>query len=148
VWSFDLWEMWPLLLVVVGLTMIWGAVGRRGGPSPPGVTSDSWIQAAVLFGGSSRGSNSQEFRGGEATVMLGSCEINLRHAAPAEREAVLDVFVFWSSVNIRVPEDWTVTARASALLGAVADKTRRPTTSTKRLVVKGLAIMGGVEITN
>jgi hypothetical protein len=80
---------------------------------------------------------------------MGGCEIDLRNASIESGDAIIDVFAFWGGVEIRVPMDWTVIVDATPLLGGFDDKTRPPETpSKKRLVLKGYAIMGGVEISN
>ena len=126
-----------------------GASGATAGAAS-GVTLDagSWIKAAAILGSSSRGSNSRDFRGGDATAVLGGCELNLRQATIAGNEAVIDVFAFWGGIDIRVPEDWSVVVHATPLLGGVSDQTRRPAVPGKQLVVKGLVVMGGVDIQN
>jgi hypothetical protein len=63
-------------------------------------------------------------------------------------EAVLDVFVFWGGIEVKVPEDWEVVSRGLAILAGFVDNTRHPPSAQKRLVVTGMAIMGGVEVKN
>ena len=54
-----------------------------------------------------------------------------------------------ATIEIRVPEDWTVVSRVVPLMGGVDDKTRPPQSATAhRLVLRGFAIMGGIEIKN
>jgi hypothetical protein len=48
-----------------------------------------------------------------------------------------------------VPEDWTVVSHLVPIMGGVEDKTRPPQTATShRLTLRGMALMGGVEIKN
>ena len=95
-----------------------------------------------------RGNNSRAFKGGDLTAVLGGCEIDLRHAA-IEEEAVIDVFAICGGIEIRVPESWTVIGRVTPILGGFEDKTRPPhEVSTQRLVIRGIVIMGGVEVKN
>ena len=99
--------------------------------------------------GFKRTSNTQNFKGGELTAIMGGCEIDLRQASIKDGEAVIDVFAFWGGIELKVPLDWSVVIEATPLLGGFDDKTRPPQGgSAKRLVVKGYAIMGGFEITN
>jgi len=91
---------------------------------------------------------SQEFRGGTVVAVMGGCAIDLRNATIAGEEAVVDVTAFWGGLEIRVPDDWYVESRGVALLGGFGDKTQGPLQGGKRLVVTGMAIMGGVEIKN
>jgi len=80
--------------------------------------------------------------------VLGGCELDLRHAA-IDGEAVIDVFAMWGGIEIKVPENWSVSGRVTPILGGYEDKTRRvPDGTNQRLLVRGLVIMGGVEIKN
>jgi predicted membrane protein len=80
---------------------------------------------------------------------MGGCEIDLRQAAMQADEVVINTFSFWGGIEIRVPEDWNVSTEILPLMGGCEDHTEthgdRPH---KHLVVKGMAIMGGVEVRN
>jgi predicted membrane protein len=154
---FDFWELWPLGLVLIGVSLVWGSISRRGGDrggsgGSPGAaqspTGGSWVQASAVLGGTTRGTNSQEFQGGEATAVLGSCEIDLRQASIGSSEAVLDIFAVLGSIQVRIPADWSVVLRGTPVLGSFEDKTRQPANPTKRLIVKGQAVLGSVEVEN
>ena len=49
---------------------------------------------------------------------------------------------------LRVPENWAVSMQVSAFMGGHSLKARERGQVTKTLVVKGVAIMGGVEVRN
>jgi predicted membrane protein len=143
----NFWDMWPLLLVLFGASMVWQ--GLRGGRRPA-IASDAndTVSALAVLSGVNRGNNSRAFKGGDLTAVMGGCEIDLREAT-IEGEAVLDVFAMWGGIEIRVPESWTVVGRVTPLLGGFDDKTRPPQpVSTQRLVIRGVVIMGGVEVKN
>jgi hypothetical protein len=62
---------------------------------------------------------------------------------------VIDVFAMWGGIDIRIPEDWTLINRVTAVMGAVEDTTRPPQATTQhRLTLRGFVMMGGVEIKN
>jgi hypothetical protein len=80
---------------------------------------------------------------------MGGCEIDLRHASmPEGRAVVLDTFAFWGGIEIKVPEDWEVISQGNAVLGGFVNNARSRPGAQRRLVVTGLAIMGGVEVKN
>lgn len=116
---------------------------------PAGLDTDRYIRAAALLGGVKRRNASRDFRGGDATAVMGGCELDLREAKIASGEAVLDVFAFWGGIDIKVPPDWQVALRGVPILGAIEDETTA-TGVPKRatLVIKGVAIMGGVGVKN
>ena len=145
----SLWSLWPVLLIVAGGSMIWRGVY---GPGCQGRVADtdghSTISAMAVLGGVNRGNNSRTFRGGDLTAVMGGCQIDLRNAA-IEGDAVIDVFAMWGGIEIRVPEEWSVSGQVTPILGGYEDKTRPPRdATTQRLIVRGMVIMGGVEIKN
>ena len=80
---------------------------------------------------------------------MGGCEIDLRKASIAPgTEAVIDVFAMWGGIEVKVPPDWTVITRAIPIMGGVEDKTHAPETADKRLVIRGLLLMGGAGVKN
>lgn len=143
-------EFFPMILVFFGAYLVWrGFGGRRPGSVADGHSSFTGL---AIMGGVARRSNSQTFQGADLTAFMGGCEIDLRQASIAPgTEAVIDVFAFWGGIEIRVPEDWTVVTRAIPLMGGVEDKTgtpQPPPAVDKRLIIRGIVIMGGVVIKN
>jgi predicted membrane protein len=79
---------------------------------------------------------------------MGGCEIDLSKASIEEGEAVINTFALWGGIEITVPADWTVETRGTAILGGFDDTSRRPDDDGKKLIVTGIALMGGVEVKN
>lgn len=146
---FSFWDYWPLILVVIGARIAWrGLVGERREAVAEGAST---VNAVAVLGGVSRTSNSPDFRGGDLIAFMGGAEADLRQARIASGPAVIDAFAFWGGVEIKVPEDWTVILKGLPLLGGYEDNTTPPTAGgepRQELVVKGFAIMGGVEVKN
>src|SRR5262245_3687469 len=147
--SVHLWMLWPLALIVVGGWLVVAAV-RGPASRDRGVEKNaSTIEAFALWSGSTRKVVSEDFRGGEVTAIMGGHEIDLRPAKTASGPAVLDLFIWWGGVEIKVPTDWKVTNEALVIMGGVVDKTRAPEGEVRgHLVLKGPIIMGGVEVKN
>jgi predicted membrane protein len=148
---FNIWDLWPLILVALGASLIWRP--SRHGYAFPGMSavgdSSSTINAFALMGGFKRSNDSQDFRGGEATAIMGGCELDLRKASIQEGEAVIYLVAIMGGIEIWVPENWVVEMRGVPVLGGFEDKTHpSPSDSNKRLVIKGYSVMGGVEIKN
>ncbi len=151
----DVSQLFPLFLLFIGGYMVWR--GFFGGPRGGGTASDglSRFSALAVMGGCVRRSSSQAFEGADLTALMGGCDIDLREASIAPNtEAVIDVFAFWGGIDLKVPDDWAVINRVVPLMGGVDDKTRTPiagasqSAAAKRLVVRGIVIMGGVNIRN
>jgi predicted membrane protein len=167
---------WPVILILIGASMLWRAMdGQRPPEIPPppppgqpiadgfasgaaepaatplagGYDPDSTLNAVAVLGGVERKSVARDFRFGSMTAIMGGCVVDLRQASIASGQAVIDAFALWGGVEIRVPHDWLVVSKGIPLLGGFVDSTTPPTTPTgKVLIIRGLAIMGGVEAKN
>ena len=143
--------VWPLALIGLGaLMLVKAARGRRllAGGSKDGIADDV-IDSTAIMGGFERRVSSQAFRGGEITAVMGGCSLDMRGCAiQPQGEAVINVFAFWGGVTIKCPPDWTVILQGTPILGGFEDKTIQPPDGARRLVIRGYAIMGGVEVRN
>ncbi len=141
---------WPFLLVVIGGFLVWRALGR--GKGPPTTESASQLSEFAIMGGIHRVVESSDFRGGEATAVMGAVELDLRGSTIVTSPAVIDVFALWGGIEIMVPPEWKVDVQAMPILGAFENKARSSVRDTsapaQELVIRGTALMGGVEIKN
>lgn len=134
-------------LLAAGGVIAWRATRRREEPTPV-VDPGNHLELFAFMSYVSRSASNPAFRGGRVSAVMAGCEVDLRRAAIEDGEAVVDVFAFWGGIEIKVPEDWTVEARAVAMLGAFEDNSRRPVDDRKKLIVTGTVVMGGVEVKN
>lgn len=147
VWPYSLGDLWPLFVVAIGVFLVWGAMGNR--PKGPLPDDSSRVSSFSMFGGTEHRVRSLDFQGGDITAMLGGCKIDLRQAAIKGSEAVLDVFAMWGGIEIIVPRSWSVVIKGAPIFGGFEDKTDSPLEQGgPRLIVRGTAMMGGVEIKN
>jgi predicted membrane protein len=164
-------DVWPILVVLLGIMMVWRAITgpffesprRRlkeamaagdgsaavGGLATSTSVTSSTVNGFALLGGVNRKCVSQDFRGGALTAIMGGCELDLRHASISSGQAVIDTFALWGGIEIKVPQEWSVVVQGTPILGAFDDKTVRVGgDGSKVLVIKGVALMGGVDVKN
>jgi predicted membrane protein len=143
--------MAPLLLMAAGILVVFKAARGRSRPAgsllDKDAGQDSVVRLTALLGGIERRVHTPDFRGGEITAIMGGCKLDLRQAS-MQGDAVLNVFAMWGGIEIRVPDDWAVSLEGTPLLGGFSEKTSPPRDSTKRLIVRGVALMGGVDVRN
>lgn len=146
--------IWPLVLIGLGGFLVAKAV-RSKRAAEHGVAMADGVAVGVgevvdvtaILGAYERRVTTQDFRGGEITAVMGGCELDMRGAS-IQGEAVINVFAFWGGVTIKCPPDWAVSLQGTPILGGFEEKTIAPPDNSKRLVIRGYAIMGGVEIRN
>jgi predicted membrane protein len=137
--------VWALLIFAFGAHIAWRALRPAGVPKDP----SSAIDVIQFMGGTKTVVTTEDFKGGQATAVMGGCELDLRRASmPEGRAVVLDTFAFWGGIEVKVPDDWEIVSQGNAVLGGFVNNARSQPGARKRLVVTGLAIMGGVEVKN
>jgi predicted membrane protein len=147
--SVEIWQFWPLAIVAVGLSLVKRALTGQKPPAAGAVGEpNDRVNAFAIMGGVVRTNNSSAFRGGEMSAIMGGCELDLTQAQLADGEAVIDVFALWGGIEIRIPDTWGVSGQVQPIMGAFEDKTRPPRDAKTRLIVRGVVIMGGVEVKN
>jgi hypothetical protein len=142
--------IWPLLLIALGGSVLYKAVtGRRllGSSLKGAAASDDVVDVTAILGGFERRINSPNFKGGEVTAIMGGCSLDMRGSS-IENEAVINVFAVWGGITLKCPPDWTVILHGTPIMGGFDEKTAPPPDNSKRLIVRGYAIMGGVEVRN
>lgn len=161
------WQtVWPLLLIAMGALFVFRAFdarrSREAGDmkadflSKPdgaarqdgaGAAGDAIVDITAILGAFERNVNATAFRGGDVTAIVGGCSLDMRGAS-IQGEAVLNVFALMGGITIKCPPDWTVVLHGTPILGGFEERTVRPQDATKRLVITGYAILGGVEVRN
>lgn len=148
--DFDWRNIWPLAIIFLGGSVIFKAMrGRKEIEASMKVDegADSVVDVTAILGGFDRRITTPHFRGGEVTAVMGGCQLDLRGSS-IDGEAVVNVFVAMGGVTLKVPPDWTVILHGTPIMGGFDEKTIAAPHNNKRLIIKGYAIMGGVEVRN
>ena len=144
----DVGDLFPLLIALLGAKLIWDAVRRRQSAPAPTDDASSAFHAFALMAGIHRNITSAAFHGGDANAIMGGVEIDLRNAQLKDGEAVIDAFALWGGVEITVPDNWRIDGEVLPLLGGFDDKTANRSGSGPRLLVRGAAVMGAIVVKN
>jgi predicted membrane protein len=149
-------DIWPILLILAGVMLMWGAIEARRNPSAPPTSGDprTTLEDSAIFSGVERRVTSQDFQGGRVTAIFGGVELDLSDANIQGDEAAMEINAIFGGIELRIPENWQVAFRGTPIFGGISDKTRAGRTvnvddpSRKVLVLTGAVIFGGVEIKN
>jgi predicted membrane protein len=133
--------IWPLMLIGIGAALI-SRAWRRGMETP---VTDQVVSDFAFWSGIQRKINSPVFRRADFTAVMGGIEVDLRQASTSG-DAVIDVFVVMGGLEIKVPPDWVVSNQIVAIMGGVSDKSTGVKDAKHRLIIRGFALMGGVEV--
>ncbi len=142
----DAWQViWPAAVIVVGLSFFL----QRGNPMKAKQNREDTSDFTLAFSGVESVNKSSNYTGGKINVLFGGVDLDLRQAEMKGNEAVLDIFVAFGGVELKVPKDWVVHVNGLPLFGGWEDSTEKPTAKKAPVLeVRGTCLFGGVEVKN
>ncbi|NVJ46314.1 MAG: hypothetical protein HWE07_04275 [Cytophagia bacterium] len=150
----SLWDLWPLIFVFAGISLIRRTSGKpKDGHSAHTVDIDDKdkVEDVAVFSGGDRVITTKNFKGGSLTAVFGGSNIDLTMSDMQDSSVEIDIFYMFGGSKIRVPKGWHVDMRVTNIFGGMSDKrimSDSNINSEKTLVIKGLVIFGGAEISN
>lgn len=149
--NISIWDFWPVALIFVGAYIINRKPVTTADLNAEGVEGKDTIEDTAIFSGGDKVINSHNFRGGSLTAIFGGSNIDLTSATLSPDSASIELFYMFGGSKIRIPQDWNVEVRSTSIFGALTDKrvlkdynAEKPET----LIITGLIIFGGAELTN
>jgi predicted membrane protein len=141
----------------------WANAGLPWSPPSPGPWYDSSeprLNVVNIFWGGKRRLITKRFVGGEIVTIFGGFDIDLTQSDIQGTQTQIDVVTIFGGGDIRVPPNWEVVLETVGIFGGCGDRTLHPEQQkpssgsdpaapvTKRLIIKGVAIFGGLNIKN
>lgn len=146
---------WPVILILVGLKIIFSrnkstiniSTSVNLSKTNKNITLEDRIDSFIIMGGISTNNQSQEFKGGKATAIMGGIELDLRSAKLHNNEASIEINAVMGGVEIYVPDTWNVELTGTPLIGGWSNKRKyKLDAEAPVLKIKSFILMGGVEI--
>lgn len=146
--DFDLGDLIPLAIAAWGAKLVWDALARRSA-SKGVVRDDAEVHTFAMMAGVRWQTRSHEFRGGDASAIMGGVEVDLRDAQIRPgTEVIIDAFALMGGVEITVPAGWRIVSNVLPVMGGFEDNTRATSETGPTLIVRGTAVMGAIEVKN
>lgn len=123
-------------------------------------SSEPRLNVVNIFWGGKRRLITKNFAGGEIVTIFGGFDIDLTQSDIQGPQTQIDVVTIFGGGDIRVPPNWEIVLETVGIFGGCGDRTLHPEQQkpssgsdpaapvTKRLIVKGVAIFGGLNIKN
>ena len=147
-------DMWPVILIGAGVALIWSRFEVPRMPTGAGGEANNVVNAYAMFGGVERRISATNVTGGTVSSIFGGVELDFRSAEIEGEEAVLYVEAVFGGIEIVVPDRWSVSYEGQSIFGGYSDETRPPLPEVaggaprKRLVLRGRAVFGGINVKN
>jgi predicted membrane protein len=160
--SFGFEDLWPILIIIVGVEIIrggcrthrlkghhrccgedWDKDRHKNGT---GNVSNGFVNVSAVLGSGNHIIADKELKGGVISATLGESVVDFRNAEMKGDRMEVTASAIMAGVELRVPPHWEVVLEGTPIMGSMENKARIPDQPTKKLIVKGSAIMGAVEI--
>ncbi|WP_147275632.1 LiaF transmembrane domain-containing protein [Adhaeribacter pallidiroseus] len=113
--------------------------------------NSEFVEITAVLGGIKRNILSKNVTGADITAFMGGAELNFAQADINGR-VIIDMTLIMGGCKLIVPSNWQVISEITAVMGGIDDKRNIiPNTNganPKVLILKGVALMGGIEITS
>lgn len=148
---YDAYLFWPALLILMGILILTKPKFKKKKESnQPENQNINYMENTVIFGGDSKQVSSYDFEGGKITTIFGGLEMDLTNCYLSKENKVIDLFVVFGGVTLKVPKEWNVKTEVIPVMGGVGDNIHTmPDTyidPAAELLIKGTVILGGLEI--
>jgi hypothetical protein len=149
-----IWDLWPAILIAMGIAMLFQTdLGAHIGIVKE-IRNERWgfTKESAVFSGGKRAIVDQNFKHAKYDAVFGGFEIDMRRANIEGDSAILDLNAVFGGIEVKIPESWSVVMKGAGVFGGYVDSTAQPDPriypNPKRLICKGGAVFGGVEIKN
>ena len=138
----------PIVFILIVATIIFLATNEaHNAEERQTLSGDPTFSSYAFLSGVETRNNSSTFRGGSASAVMGGAKLDFREATMEGDQATIDISAIMGGVELYVPRTWEVVNHIVPVLGGVNDHTSQRDAS-KRLIVEGTVLMGGLDIRN
>lgn len=138
----------PILLLLLGVYLLKPRLSKQQNE----VGQKSTVEVFSVLGGGEFSTRSSTLMDGNIICVLGGANVDIRDADMDGDFMEIDIFCLMGGVEIKVPLHWQVSIKVVPFLGGVTDQTscaaEKLQLPKKNLIVKGFAVMGGIEVKN
>lgn len=136
-----------LLLILAGLRILAGKrIFSRINMAHVGEEDTDEINKVYILTGVNTYYESQNFKGGELTMVMAGGDIDLTQVEVKDAKIVLKLVAILGGLRLKVPKNWEVKGDLTGILGGFENKTKKPEEKKVEVIIDGVSILGGIEI--
>jgi hypothetical protein len=144
--AFTFFDLWPLILIAIGVGFVRRALRRDDAESSPNRIRELAGSSNLALLTTRRVRPGPVFGGGRFAALLGTYQLDLTQSTLESDPTIIEARAFLGAVEIYVPEGWEVIGEVFPVMAGFEMKTGPATEPRRRLVVRGVAMMGGIEV--
>ncbi len=134
-------SLWPLILIGIGVVIVLRALGFQTAEQLAGSAMVNVLTTRKLQ------VRAEELDGKRILSFMGGADLELAGPGDDPTPVAIEVLSMWGGTTLRIPPGWEVHCEAFPIMGGVENKASS-TTGGRKLMVRGLVVMSGIEIKN
>jgi predicted membrane protein len=140
---------WPSLIILVGLMVIFGSKRIFRKRVHIVTEKDDYFEEVSIFGGRERKVVTSSFKGGKSVAIFGGSVLDFTRCDLAPGTQEIEFVSIFGGAKLIVPKEWNVKTEVVNVMGGFSDKRDiSQVMEDKVVIIKGVAIFGGGEISN
>lgn len=144
--AFTFFDLWPLILIAIGVGFVRRALRREDEEPPLSRLRDFAGRQDLALLTTRRVRPGPVFGGGRFAAILGTYQLDLTQTTLEHDPTIIEARAFMGGVEIYVPEGWEVIGEVFPVMAGFEMKIAPATEPRRRLVVRGFAMMAGIEV--
>ena len=141
--------LWPFAIIALGL---WLIISRPRAARVDRTNRSDVLDITTIFGSSNEVLTTQSFRGGQAFVLFGDVDVDLRNVNFAVERPVIEINVFFGDLEIIVPRHCRVEFKPVAILAEVKedllDSYEESSKPEATIYIHGTVLFGALKVRN
>lgn len=147
--DFGAW-IFPLIIIAIGFSILFKkqkVINEEG--KEQSTSNEDLLNESIVFSGLEKRVNSTNFKGGKVDSVFSGIKIDLTNAKIAKEGAELEINSVFGGVEVITGKDQNIISNGTGVFGAWTNKfSSSSTASNPKVLIKGAAVFGGVEIKN
>jgi predicted membrane protein len=140
--------IFALLLILFGVSVITGRGFNLARWNRKTTENTNQLNEVAIFSPVNKVVETDNFTGGEMVMIFSGGEIDLSHVKTKAKSIDLEIVIVFGGGKLILPKDWKVSLQGTAILGGYDNRVDNGIKGTVVLNIKGVAVLGGLEIIN
>ncbi|HSY60776.1 MAG TPA: DUF5668 domain-containing protein [Cytophaga sp.] len=150
----DIEKMWPVLIILLGIIVLFGSGFKKNHKKKPMSTThtinEELFEITAIMSGNTRQISSYDFKGGTITAVMGGVELDLTNCYLSKEGCVIDLSVVMGGVSLKISREWNIQSEITPIMSGIEDEDQYSNNvhidPAATIILRGSVVMGGIEI--
>ena len=150
----DIEKMWPALIILLGIIVLFGSGFKKKNKQKPMSTAstlnEELFEITAIMSGNTRQLSSYDFKGGTITAIMGGVELDLTNCYLSKEGCIIDLSVVMGGVSLKISREWNIQSEITPIMSGIEDEDQYSNNvhidPAATIILRGSVVMGGIEI--